>query len=238
MQRLPILAGLSAAEQERLIALGQQFMASKRFSTIGDDNGLEATTCILVSLMAALPVLHLSLAHYATFYEVRLYRDEFPSLPGAMDSNGVVHDDVEWLAGEAWEQGPVLLSMPDLQHSGDWTGFNLVIHELAHKLDMASGEINGCPPMAFAQLANWQHQLTQAFSLFQQQVEHAEQNNLCLQGLPMDPYGLESDDEFFAVSCEAFFTRPRPLRDALPDWYQQLALYFRQDPIQRAPTAT
>ncbi len=41
--------------------------------------------------------------------------------------------------------------------------------------------------------------------------------------------------EFFAVSSEAFFVSPLPLRDAFPEWYALLAAYFLQDPLATPP---
>ena len=48
--------------------------------------------------------------------------------------------------------------------------------------------------------------------------------------LPLDPYAATDEAEFFAVSGEAFFIDPHRLADAYPDWYAQLAGFFRQDP--------
>ena len=45
-----------------------------------------------------------------------------------------------YLTGEAWLQGPVILAWPGVTGSGGWDAYNLVIHELAHKLDMLDGE--------------------------------------------------------------------------------------------------
>jgi hypothetical protein len=49
--------------------------------------------------------------------------------------------------------------------------------------------------------------------------------------LPLDPYAVHDEGEFFAVSSEAFFVDPARLYAAFPDWYRQLALFFRQDPL-------
>jgi Mlc titration factor MtfA (ptsG expression regulator) len=49
--------------------------------------------------------------------------------------------------------------------------------------------------------------------------------------LPLDPYAAQDEGEFFAVSSETFFVDPARLRDAFPDWYRQLATFFRQDPL-------
>lgn len=48
--------------------------------------------------------------------------------------------------------------------------------------------------------------------------------------LPIDPYGLTSPAEFFAVCSETFFEAPVTLKRALPDVYEQLGLFYRQDP--------
>ncbi|SHG93286.1 M90 family metallopeptidase [Ferrimonas marina] len=235
LQNLPILTGLSEQEQRTLIALAQRFMAQKRF-VAGPGVELDEATCIYTSLMAALPVLHLGLEAYATFYEVTLYGDEFVAPGERLDEMGLVHDDAPILAGEAWEQGPVLLNLVDLQHSGDWSGFNLVVHELAHKLDMASGEANGCPALPDASLKPWQQALDQAYDALAEAFDACQEDEAAIAALPMDPYGLENKVEFFAVSSEAFFTLPHRLAEAYPQWYQQLAQFYQQDPRRRAPT--
>jgi hypothetical protein len=49
------------------------------------------------------------------------------------------------LSGEAWEGGPLIISWRDVQMAGD--GYNVVIHEFAHKLDMLNGEADGIPAL-------------------------------------------------------------------------------------------
>ena len=76
------------------------------------------------------------------------YRDEY----------GVVHVGQRELAGEAWQRGPVILSWDeieeDLTYPGE--GANVVIHELAHKLDMLESSPNGLPPLPRDMpLADW-----------------------------------------------------------------------------------
>jgi Mlc titration factor MtfA (ptsG expression regulator) len=51
--------------------------------------------------------------------------------------------------------------------------------------------------------------------------------------LPIDPYGAESAGEFFAVASEAFFETPELLAPAYPAVYEQLRLFYRQDPLAR-----
>lgn len=47
---------------------------------------------------------------------------------------------------------------------------------------------------------------------------------------PLDDYAARNHAEFFAVATEAFFCTPERLRVHLPDLYEQLRHFFRQDP--------
>jgi Mlc titration factor MtfA (ptsG expression regulator) len=49
----------------------------------------------------------------------------------------------------------------------------------------------------------------------------------------VDPYAAEHPSEFFAVISEAFFREPRETRRRYPRVYEQLALFYRQDPAGR-----
>jgi Mlc titration factor MtfA (ptsG expression regulator) len=51
--------------------------------------------------------------------------------------------------------------------------------------------------------------------------------------MEVDPYAAEDPAEFFAVMSEAFFEIPLPVKLHFPRVYEQLALFYRQDPAQR-----
>ena len=46
----------------------------------------------------------------------------------------------------------------------------------------------------------------------------------------LDGYGATNPAEFFAVATEAFFERPRALRQQHPRLFAQFQSYFRQNP--------
>lgn len=124
----------------------------------------------------------------------RLVEDEF----------GVVHEYDDVTSGEAWEGGPLLISWHDAQMAGD--GYNVVIHEFAHKLDMLNGEADGIPPLhAGMSRQVWSETLHAAFEDFCQLVDVAEDYG---RETLLDPYGAEHPGEFFAVMSEAFFESP------------------------------
>ena len=104
---------------------------------------------------------------------------------------------------------------------------NLVIHEFAHKIDMASGEANGCPPLpASLSAVEWKKALSAAFDDFSGRVDRDEETEI-------DPYAAESPAEFFAVLSEVFFADPLLLRDEYPAVYALLTAFYRQDPASR-----
>ena len=49
----------------------------------------------------------------------------------------------------------------------------------------------------------------------------------------LDPYAAEHPSEFFAVISEAFFEDPAETRRRYSDVYDQLKLFYRQDPLSR-----
>ena len=49
----------------------------------------------------------------------------------------------------------------------------------------------------------------------------------------LNKYGATNPAEFFAVSTETFFEKPRQMRKKHPELYEQLKTYFNQDPAAR-----
>ena len=131
------------------------------------------------------------------------------------------------MTGESWERGPVILSWADAQEGGRGTGYNVVIHEFAHKLDMLNGEANGFPPLhAEMNREQWSSAFSEAYEAFCRRVDRDCE-------LEIDEYAAESPAEFFAVMSEAFFESPQTVRKSFPAVYAQLAQFYRQDPAAR-----
>ena len=135
---LPLLAGLGADEAQGLRALAALFLRSKTIEAV-QGASLEPRDQIAIALQACLPVLYLGLSWYQGWYAVIVYPEEFVPEREHIDADGVVWVESEVKSGEAWEQGPVILSWADVESGMQRDGYNVVIHELAHKLDMRSG---------------------------------------------------------------------------------------------------
>lgn len=232
---LPFIDALDGDEKSRLRALCQDFLAQKEFTSAG---GLELTDAMCVSIAAqgCLPILNIGLASYRDWVGIVVYPDEFVIPRSVEDEFGVVHEYDDVASGEAWAGGPLLISWRDAQMAGD--GYNVVIHEFAHKLDMINGDADGVPPLpATISRRDWEATLLAAYDDFCERVDAAElrgeSSEAFYETTGLDDYGAESPGEFFAVMSETFFEAPDVLLDAYPALYAQLRLFYRQDPVTR-----
>jgi Mlc titration factor MtfA (ptsG expression regulator) len=185
-----------------------------------------------LAAQAQLPLLNLGdLNWYQGFHELVIYPDDFVSPQRHRDPSGIEHEWDGAHSGEAWQQGPVILALPGVVSSGGWDAYNLVIHELAHKLDMLNGDANGLPPLhGGMQVSLWASVMQQAFDDMNRQLDANPEAETAI-----DPYAAEDPAEFFAVTSEYFFSAPDLLGEAYPAVYQQLQAFYRQNPLERLP---
>ena len=219
----PALARLTPDGLRRLRELALVFLHEKYFEPA---RGLELDEpkCVRIAALACWPILELGLDAYRGFSSVVIYPDEFIVRDRSYeDEDGVVHTGDDVLSGEAWEQGPVILAWSEVEASGKGEGFNVVVHEFAHKLDMLNGEPDGVPPLhGDLRVPEWVAAFDAAYQDLVEQLDAGAEPWL-------DPYAAEDPAEFFAVCAEMFFDVPRDLREEYPDVYDQLARYFKQD---------
>jgi hypothetical protein len=232
--RLPFLAGLSTEETRRLRELALVFLHEKELAA-GGGLVLSDEIRLAIALQACLPILNLGLDFYDGWVGIVVYPREFRVRRQELDEDGVMHEWDDELSGEAWPGGPVALSWEDVElgaapaEAGGEPGYNVVIHEFAHKIDMLKGEADGFPvPHADMDAGAWQRTLESAYARLVGRVEREKETLL-------DPYGAEHPAEFFAVASETFFTDPHALRKEFPGVYEQLRLFYRQDPGARLP---
>ena len=72
----------------------------------------------------------------------------------------------------------------------------------------------------------WTQVFTDAFAALRSQLEHGQQHGI-------DAYAATAPEEFFAVCSENFFTAPATLQHQFPAVYEQLVLFYGQDPKSR-----
>ena len=249
--RLPFLDRLVPDDLERLKSLCEDLLARKTFTGAAGFT-LTDEIAVLIAAQACLPVLNLTLDLYDDMAGIIVYPSAFVIPQSEMDEAGVVHEWREPVSGEAVHAGgAVILSWEDAQER-DAPGYNVVIHEFAHKIDMGAGAANGCPPFLTAfhkdiSPTGWQRVFSAAYADFVHKVDALEAQlpedfdgdnpddadlyDELLAALPLDSYAAKHPAEFFAVASEAFFVLPQPLLQDYPEIYRLLTLYYRQDPL-------
>ena len=224
-ERLEILHRLSSVEKAHLRELSTLFLHEKQFIGIGIDLTEEIKATI--AAQACLPILHLGIGLLCGWTDIVVYPDAFYVNRDQVDDYGVVHQQERLLSGEAWSRGPIVLSWSDIEHdiSDCRRGHNVVIHEIAHKLDMLDGSGNGKPPLHYnMRIPEWTTSFSDAYAELRQHVQRHEPTWV-------NSYAASSPAEFFAVFSEYFFTSPGIVFTHFPLVYRQLEQYYRQSPL-------
>jgi Mlc titration factor MtfA (ptsG expression regulator) len=229
LARFPFLHLPDRAEAERLRELATLFLATKEFTGVG---GLvvDDAMAVAIAAQACLPILHLGLEWYDSFVGIVVHEDAVVARREVVDEDGVVHQYDEELTGEAMHGGPVMLSWRDVADAGESaeSGYNVVIHEFVHVLDMRNGDADGIPVLADrTALDEWVRVLGAEYDAFCDRIDAGYEETL------LDPYAAEAPEEFFAVAAEAFFVAPHEFRLEHGALYALLEGYFKQDPAAR-----
>ncbi len=210
--------------QQELHGHTQVFLNEKSF--VGCD-GFEITDEVrfTVAGIASILLLNREARYFPGFTTILMYPDSYVSTEVSYDGHMEVHREVT-RAGESWHRGPIVLSWKDVvrgtAHAGD--GYNVVLHEFAHKLDEESGSTNGAPILNDTQdYDDWSKVLGEEFKSLEGRARRGKNRVL-------HEYGLTSPAEFFAVATESFFEKPKQMKDRLPDLYQQLSKFYCLDP--------
>lgn len=227
MQRsLACYPALTPDEQRRLGDLVRLFVAEKEFLGIGNlriTDDLKAAIAVQACLLlVGLPEFDI----YPRLREVIVQPHDFGETIETIAPDGRRFRIADLHAGQAWRHGPVVLAWNSVAHSiaQPTDGFNVVFHEFAHVLDVQVGIRYGAPPLETrAQRDEWSRVFHAEFQTFAEAARRGKRTFI-------DPYGAESQAEFFAVITEHFFEQPQELKAKHPELYRQLRLFYRQDP--------
>ena len=226
-RNVPIYRRLSKADQKELQGHVLVFLAEKNFEGCG---GLELTDEIKVTVaaQACILLLHRETDYYPGLYSILVYPGAYIAKTHVELAPGHYAETEQVRLGESWKRGALILSWDDvLASAGDvHDGHNVVLHEFAHQLDTEDGPANGAPPLPRRSMyVAWARILAK---------DYAELQKDAREGRPtvLDEYGATNPAEFFAVATESFFEKPVELRRQHPELYEELKLYFQQDPAQ------
>ena len=207
-------------DKQRFEKMVQLFLSEKRI--IGIDVQIDDLIKVLVASSAIIPIFGFKDWEYPNLGEVFVF-------PGSIhkykDSDCDAVAEVLGRVNPFQNDYYVTLSKPALER-----GFNdmadrknVGIHEFAHMLDQADGEIDGVPEAYLPEelVAPWRELMYQKIK----SIKKGESD--------IDEYGATSEAEFFAVVTEYFFEKPDKLAENHPKLYALLTKIFKQNPKRR-----
>lgn len=217
---------LTIEQQQRLRRLVQIFVAEKNWEGCG---GLILTDEIRVTIAAQACLLVVGMPQDLLFdhvLSVLVYPTAYVAPGTHISRAGLILEGGQPRLGEAWWQGPVILSWADAIAGArmESPGHNLVLHEFAHQLDMMNGRIpDGTPPMQTReQLERWVAVLSPEYESLVEKCRRGHHGFI-------DCYGATNPAEFFAVITETFFERPHALRVHHAQAYDVLREFYCLD---------
>jgi Mlc titration factor MtfA (ptsG expression regulator) len=200
------------------------FLDEKRFRGFGGQE-IMPEVAVTIAGTACMLLLNREPSYFPGFSSILVYPDTYEA--EQVEHDGVVETRTRSRrAGESWHRGPVVLSWKNVLagtiEAGD--GYNVVLHEFAHKLDEENNGTNGQPILRTADhYEEWAEVLGREYQAFADRVSRRKNRVI-------DEYGLTSPAEFFAVATESFFEKARAMQQTLPDLYAQLKSVYAVDP--------
>ena len=162
-----------------------------------------------------------------------IYRGQYAATPEStadliLGGINLPDEQFDTRLGESWQGGPIVLAWNTVLREGrtPHSRRSVVIHEFAHHMDGLDGTTDGAPPITDYRFEKTWYQVT-GFE-FDRLTERASRGERTL----LDKYGATNHAEFFAVTCECFFTQPHNMKREHADLYAVMMRLFGQDPSQ------
>ena len=222
---MPWLRALDAARDSRLRELTVRFLHEKTITPIGE-LALDEAQRVSLAALCCLPLLEFGAAGLRGWSQLIVYPDAFRVNRTHVDAAGVLHEWEDELIGEAWESGPMILSWADIVADCEDpnAGFCVAAHEMAHKIDVLDGALDGTPPLPRPWQREWARDFQAAYDALVKQVDRGRETAI-------DSYAAEAPEEFFAVVSEYHFSDPRLLRAQMPLVAAHLERFYGPSPF-------
>ena len=201
------------------------FLAEKNIEGAG---GLEMTDEIRVTIAAQACALLLNrpTQYYPQLQSIIVYPTSFEVEDPVEFSDDQYLEDTEVRAGESWHSGAVVLAWDEALNTGrDLNdGQNVIFHEFAHQLDEENEISDGIPQLPrIAGYLPWARVLGKEYKKLRRSADAGTRTLL-------DHYGATNEAEFVAVATECFFEKPAQMKKQHPELYEQMKLFYNQDP--------
>lgn len=233
IQKMPIIKRYNSSQRMQIRLLASEILRIKHLIAI---KGMVFTDEIkvIMATQAAIMVYGFEIANKGSaiswlrnWNQIIVY--PMPFLNGReniVSPNGILVSQSGFESGETQYQGGIIIDWnDDKPHPLKAHANQVLMHEMAHKLDMLDGETNGHPPLhADMNEREWFIAFENAFESLRQQLIKGQKPSI-------NPYAATNPAEFFAVSTEYFFEAPAVLKRVYPAVYKQLMLFYKQSPL-------
>lgn len=220
LREVPFFRMLDESEKDRFREEVRIFLNEKRIT--GIKTSIDDTVRVLVAASAIIPIFGFPGWEWDQIHEVLIYPTSFSEQYEIGKSAGA---DILGMVGSGAMSRMMILSKPDLL-----SGFrlpqdrkNVGIHEFAHLVDKSDGSVDGVPSIGLPRNA----------AIPWLKLVHREMDKMRSHHSDINPYGLKSEAEFFAVASEYFFENPDKMQRKHPELYGMLERVFHQDPQSR-----
>ena len=223
-KKLPPYRNMNANFKAHLQGNIQIFLYDKIFEGCG---GLKITKEIKITIacQACLLLLNRKTKCYPKLKTILVYPTAYKDNQKRILGTSEVDSSVR--LGESWKSGEVVLSWDSVRAgiSNYQDGHNVTFHEFAHQLDQESGDANGAPILeSKSAYSTWAKVFTKEFYKLIQTSQKGKKSVIY-------EYGTTNPAEFFAVASEAFFEKPRQLKNKHSALYNELCSYYKVSPI-------
>lgn len=213
---VPFYQSLKSEEKTVFEFKVNQFLANCKVT--GVNTSVDDLDRILVASSAIIPIFSFPEWEYINIDEVLIYPNEFN-----LDFEVSGEDrSVLGMVGSGVMEGKMILSKKSL-HLGfqnETDKKNTAIHEFVHLIDKSDGTIDGIPALLLEKqyVIPW-------IDLMRHKIEVINKSRKT----DINRYGTTNNAEFFAVTSEYFFERPKLLKRKHPELYKQLNAIFRKE---------
>jgi Mlc titration factor MtfA (ptsG expression regulator) len=225
LAQLPWAQALEEPTRARLREFSARFINDKAITAAGGMT-LDDEQNLLIAMLCCRPVLNMDYGWLRGWHEVVVYPRPFRSSLRSQDPDtGVVFEREANTAGQSFRRGPLVLNWADLRANIDRPepGFDLAVHEIAHKLDGLHDGVDGAPRLHVDERQGWARDFQAAFDALRADLEAGREP-------PINPYAASAHAEFFAVCSEYWFTAPALLQAAYPAVARRLSDFYGRAP--------
>jgi len=225
----PWLHALDGTREQRLRELAAYFLQRKTITPVAGLE-LDAGQRLLLAALCCLPLIEFGRDGLHGWSELVVYPEAFRVRRSHLDAAGVLHEWDDELIGEAWDSGPLLLSWADVQAdiADPQAGFCVAVHEMAHKIDVLDGALDGTPPLPRDWQRQWAIDFQRSYDAFCTQVDAGRDTAI-------DAYAAEAPEEFFAVATEYHFSAPQLREREMPAVAAHLRRFYGPPPFATPP---